>query len=61
MTMNVKSSQRGLDVPRKFGGPAKMDIKGNGAHQRNMVGCTPTTCSFQLHSCCLATTTQRLS
>lgn len=40
MTANAKSSQRGLDVPRRFGGLAKMDIKANGAHQRSMVGCT---------------------
>ena len=61
VTANAKSSQRGLDVSRRFGGLAQMVIKENGAHQRNMVRCTPTTCSFHLLSCCLAATTQRLS
>ena len=59
VVVNAKSGQKVLDVPRRFGGLAKIDIKGNGAHQKNMVGCTPTTCNFLLQSCCLATTIRK--
>ena len=59
VVVNAKSGQKVLDVPKRFGGLAKMDMKENGAHQKNMVGCTPTTRNFLLQSCCLATTIQK--
>ena len=46
-----KVRSKSVGCTQRFGGLAKMDIKGNGAYQKNMVQCTPTTCNFLLQSC----------